>query len=796
MSAQPSGDVVWTDAPLAEALYELSERSGLELVFALRLVEGTRVSGRWARGTSPDEALRRLLRGTGVRAERIRTGQYVLIREPINVTVGVEDGPEAYTATLEGRVVDASTGVPLWGAHVWLVDVGLGDVVDAAGGFAVPGLPTGEYAVRISHVGYEPVRVSLSVFPESARLPPTVRLAPLPVATGTAEVTAPPADPGPVPGTIDLAARQPAVLPLALAEADLAATLDWLPGLNRTGTGGGPVVIRGADPHRTRTLRDGVPVYGPWHAFGLVSTLHPETLSRVRLHRGAMPASLGGALAVLDTETTDAARDTTLAAGVSLLSARVLADVPVGARAGLHVAARRSTLGLALGPDERAEHGLRVARPIGGLAETPDLAFDDLEVKATARVGQTGRASLGGSVSRDRYTGGGAVHTWRGQTASARVRGLVGQRAAADVRLYASDHAAERALPGAPAPERRAMIAEAGLALDVDRFVSLEHDVEFGVSVARRRGAAAGADHTESVAYALDTWTPSDAWTVQPGLRLTRIAHDAGGRAFLSPRLYAERRAADGRFRVRAGVGRQVQPVQALVRRYGGRYDAALAGWALAGASLGHGDRVPVLGSWQSGAGVEWAPTEAVAFGVDGYVRRSEGLLEQDVTPAAADAGFAVHDERAAGLEAAARLDAGPWTVGLSGALARSEVQAAATPDRQAGPWRAARYDRALSGGVLAERRTERTTLAVRLDAESGLPRPDGSRTPASLRAGVAAGIGFSALGADWNALAQVELRARAPRAPFAGTPFADASLVADLDGLPALPLVSLSARW
>ena len=403
-AAQPSADVVWTDLPLADALYDLSERSGLELVFALRLVEGTRVSGRWRRGTSADEALRRLLRGTGVRAERIRTGQYVLIREPINVTVGVEDGPEAFTATLEGRVVDASTGVPLWGAHVWLVDVGLGDVVDDAGGFSVPGLPTGEYAVRISHVGYEPVRVDLSVFPESSRLPPTIRLAPLPVATETAEVTAPPPDPGPVPGTIDLAARQPAVLPFALAEADLAATLDWLPGLNRTGGGGGPVVVRGADPHRTRTLRDGVPVYQPWHAFGLVSTLHPETLARVRLHRGAMPASLGGGLAVLDTETTDAVGgDTTLSAGVSLLSARVLADVPIGARAGLHVAARRSTLGLALGPDERVERGLRVARPLASLGGEPDLAFDDLEVKATARVGQTGRVSVGGSITRDRY---------------------------------------------------------------------------------------------------------------------------------------------------------------------------------------------------------------------------------------------------------------------------------------------------------------------------------------------------------------------------------------------------------
>ena len=365
------------------------------------------------------------------------------------------------------------------------------------------------------------------------------------------------------------------------------------------------------------------------------------------------------------------------------------------------------------------------------------------------------------------------------------MRSLVGQRTAVDARLYRSDHLAEQTPAGGP-PARRAQIAETGLAVDLDRFVSLEHDVEAGAALVHRD---ADGTHTEATAYALDTWAPSDTWTVQPGVRLTAVE---GASVWLSPRLYAERRARDGRFRVRAGVGRQVQPVQALVPRYGGRYDDAQSGWALAGATALDDGPAPVLSSWQAGTGVEWAPTEAIAFGVDGYARTSSGLLEAAEVPRARPVAFAPHDERAAGLEAAARLDAGPWTVGLSGAVARSEVR----PETGDAGWRAARYDRPLSGGVLAERRTDRTTLAVRLDAESGLPRPDGSRAPASLRAGVAAGVGVSALGAEWSALAQIELRARGARAPFTGTPFDAAPLVADLDGLPALPLVSLSARW
>ena len=786
VAAQAPDEIVWQSAPLAEALYVFSERSGLELVFALRLVEGTRVSGRYRRGDDPEEALRQLLRGSGVRAERIRAGQYVLIREPLNVAAGVEDGPEAFTGTLDGRVVDAETGVPLWGAHVWLVDVNLGDVVSESGDFAVPNLPTGEYAVRVSHVGYQPVRVTLSVFPESARLPPTIRLAPEPVASTTARVQAPLDDAGPAPGAVEITGRPTAVLPFALAEGDLAATLDWLPGLGRTGAGGGAVVVRGADPHRTLARRDGVPVYAPWHAFGLLSSLQPEALARVRLHRGAMPASLGGALAVLDTETTDPlGGDSTLAVGLGLLAGRALADVSLGDGAGLHVGLRRSTLGLALGPDERDENGLAVARPLTLARGAPSLGFTDVEAKASHRVGPYGQVALGGGLSEDRYARGGDAWTWSGRTLSARYRGLVSSRTALDARLYTSGHRATR--PDADP----ASLAEVGAALDADRFVSLAHDVEVGASVARRTAGAARA-HVEAVAYGLDTWALGEQWTLQPGLRVAAVA--AGGAAHwaLNPRLSVQRSSADERLRVRAGLARQTQTVQHLVPRYGGRYDDAVGTWALAYTDAAPGAPVPTLASWQLGAGVEWAPLDGLAFGVDAYGRRSAGLLE--VAPGGlpgAPLRFEPHAERAAGLEAAARLGLGAWTVGLSGALARADVRAEGAPDL----WRAARYDRRLSGGVLAERVAERTSLALRLDADSGAPRLDGRRAPASVRAGLAAGYTLDAFGARWTALAQVELRALGDEEPFLGPAVPDA-LATDLRGLRALPLVSVSATW
>jgi hypothetical protein len=65
------------------------------------------------------------------------------------------------TGTIDGRVVD-TLGVPIPGAVVTVTSPRLqgqrGSVSNAEGLFRIPALPVGEYAVRVSHVGYAEVR--------------------------------------------------------------------------------------------------------------------------------------------------------------------------------------------------------------------------------------------------------------------------------------------------------------------------------------------------------------------------------------------------------------------------------------------------------------------------------------------------------------------------------------------------------------------------------------------------------------------------------------------------------------
>ena len=807
--AQPdAAELAWTNVPLADALYELAEATGLELVFALRLVGDVRVYGRYRVSDDPDRALRLLLRGTGIRAERVRAGQYVLIKEPPNVTV--ETTREAYTGTLDGRVVDAETGAVLEGAHVWLIDLGLGDVVHPDGSFAVPDLPTGRYVVRVSHVGYRPVRLELDVFPDSPRLPPTVRLQPETVESGGASVVAGPAPIEPAPGMTDLDARQAAVVPTALGEADLAATLSWLPGLTRTGGASGALVVRGSDPHRTRYVRDGVPLYEPWHAFGLFSAFQAEALARVQFHRGSLPAPLGGGLAaVLDVETTDAlSGDTLRTVGLGAVSARALADVPLADGVGLHLDARRSVLGVVLVPGLRAEGGAWVLDPTGGDVfdgpDRPAVSFGDASAKLSLALGRNRQldasATLGtDAVTIDRPQGPGALdYRWRTHTASARYRGLHGSRTFATALAYRTGHRADEAVSRRPGRvETDQSLVEHGASLDLDHFRSLRHQVRGGVQVAHRRveGAqrrAAGADDgrqsaVEVAAYLQDTWRPAPAWQLQPGARVEAV----GSRVTLSPRLFARWSPDAERLVVRGGVSRQTQAVHRVRDRAAGRYALAASRWVLAD------EAVPTAQAWQVGAGAEWAATDRLALGVDVYGRRSEGLLEPVALPAG-EAGVVPrrlvethppHDGRAAGLELAGRYQVGEWTVGLSGALALAQVR------RQPGDWRPSAYSRPVAVGLLGQRTGGAWTAALRLDVESGLPRLDGGRDGVQVRASAALGAHATWRGLRWTATAQATAR---PLGTEVGTGAPDPGLplATDARGLPAWPVLSLSARW
>lgn len=60
-------------------------------------------------------------------------------------------------STINGRVVQAETGVPLPGSSVFITNTSKGTVADGAGHFQLTNIPAGKYELIISAVGYETV---------------------------------------------------------------------------------------------------------------------------------------------------------------------------------------------------------------------------------------------------------------------------------------------------------------------------------------------------------------------------------------------------------------------------------------------------------------------------------------------------------------------------------------------------------------------------------------------------------------------------------------------------------------
>jgi iron complex outermembrane receptor protein len=77
--------------------------------------------------------------------------------------------------SLSGKVLDAKSGEPLFGASVWTEKQGRGAVTDENGNFTISKLKVGEIQLRVSYVGFETLQQSLTL-PKSEEL--TLRLNP------------------------------------------------------------------------------------------------------------------------------------------------------------------------------------------------------------------------------------------------------------------------------------------------------------------------------------------------------------------------------------------------------------------------------------------------------------------------------------------------------------------------------------------------------------------------------------------------------------------------------------------
>lgn len=363
-----------------------------------------------------------------------------VITAAVTVLAAMAGLPERASAqaagSLTGRVIDAGTGLPVADVIVSLEPAAPGLLVDisspvpitpvrivttgASGLYRFIDVAVGMYRLRIERLGYRaasvdvevlrPVRAGVSV---ALELEP-VSLQPVHVTERAASLFQRAANAA---GELDAARRSTELQRQAqflssdvrvlthadvmdgvtLGEGDVFRALQRFAGVGTRDDYTAELWTRGAPWTQTRVTLDGVPLFNPVHAVGVLSAIPPEVLGSVHFHPGVRPPSFGeGAAGVVDMRTRSGAGNGELrtVADVSTASAKLVLDQRAE-RAAWLVAARRSHLGVLSG-------GLDWM----GL-DTVDLpyVFHDIAVRMDVDAGRGVRLETSGLWEQDRLEG-------------------------------------------------------------------------------------------------------------------------------------------------------------------------------------------------------------------------------------------------------------------------------------------------------------------------------------------------------------------------------------------------------
>ena len=145
-------------------------------------------------------------------------------------------------------------------------------------------------------------------------------------------------------GTERLNVEELVSAPQLLGEPDVMRSLLLLPGVKQESEASSGIQVRGGTSAQNAILFDHVPVYNIGHLAGLFSAFNSDALSGVTLYKGTPPAQFGeSSSAVLDIASRPGCDDRWRGnVGVGLLSAKALAEGPLGSKGRVLVSTRRS----------------------------------------------------------------------------------------------------------------------------------------------------------------------------------------------------------------------------------------------------------------------------------------------------------------------------------------------------------------------------------------------------------------------------------------------------------------------
>ena len=233
--------------------------------------------------------------------------------------------------SLRGVVVDSTNGEALAFSSAYIPELKRGMTTDARGIFLFTGVPANKrFTVIISYVGFK-TKKQFFVAAPNKMTQLKIQLASSNINIREVEVEG---ERVKRENATDISlqkisARQLEALPKSV-ETDVLRSLQYVPGVQFTGDASARYYVRGGTNNQNLILINDAPIYNPYHALGIFSSVDPEMINSIEFHKGAYPTEFNGRLSsVLKIVTKDGNKNRLAAkASLSFLSAKALVEGP------------------------------------------------------------------------------------------------------------------------------------------------------------------------------------------------------------------------------------------------------------------------------------------------------------------------------------------------------------------------------------------------------------------------------------------------------------------------------------
>lgn len=334
---------------LDRVLREISRDAGVAIMFDSVSMARIEYTYRFFK-TPVEEGIKELCRTSKLKYTLDAMGRYTILTrleeieaKPMTATRAYFGPPTRLGITVSGRVRDLTTGEAL--PYATITGGGSGAQSNVDGLFTLLKVASDTASLTASFPGFQ--RQTIFLTPELAANELIIELAPY--TTEAVEVVANKQEMMQANTGISVLRMTPqkiATLP-NIGEKDIMRAFQLMPGVSAANENSAGLYIRGGTPDQSLVLYDGFTVYNVDHLYGFFSAFNANAVKDAQLYKGGFGAKFGGRVnAVAELTGKDGnSKRFNLGGDLSLLSANVVAEAPIGKKMTALVAIRRSWKG-------------------------------------------------------------------------------------------------------------------------------------------------------------------------------------------------------------------------------------------------------------------------------------------------------------------------------------------------------------------------------------------------------------------------------------------------------------------